>query len=142
MSNTNTPPRLYALTPIDQTEGLEDGKYVFSDMFGEIRNAVLIEFNNGVWQSFTSYTHYLRPLPEGTRVLSEEELGELVEKRLTEMMKSDPVKLLSYMIVRAGIMMEEANANEMRLKNDFSAKEQRYQIEALFTLTKLAQMGE
>ena len=71
MSNTNTPPPLYALTPIDQTEGLKDGKYIFTDMFGEIKNGVMIEFKNGVWQSFTSYTHYLRPLPEGTVVVNE-----------------------------------------------------------------------
>lgn len=74
MSNTNTPQPMYALTPIDQTEGLEDGKYIFTDMFSEIRNVVMIEFNNAAWQAFTSYTHYLRPLPEGTRVLK---LGEV-----------------------------------------------------------------
>lgn len=88
MSNTKTPPRLYALTPIDQTEGLESG--YLQHTLTEFGDKGLAVYSKGKFYPLTErgdiHTHYLRPLPEGTQVLkpgevavSEEELKHLRE---------------------------------------------------------------
>lgn len=91
MSNTNTPPPLYALTPIDQTEGLEDGKVYTIEL--DRNNAIRLMRGKDGWIDpsgdeikFNEPCNYLRPLPEGTQVLqpgevavSEEELKHLRE---------------------------------------------------------------
>lgn len=77
MSNTNTPPLLYALTPIDQTEGLEEGWYLIVWKENAYTLSRSAEFKDNRWLVHKSqrYTHYLRPLPEGTRVLKPGEVA-------------------------------------------------------------------
>ena len=57
----NNLPQLFALTPIDQTEVLQEGWYFCTD--NEVRL-----FQHGKWaHDFDSVnTHYLRPLPAGS----------------------------------------------------------------------------
>lgn len=75
---TNTPP-LYALTPIDQTEGLESGWYTGINKEGDM---ALMDFSFGEWfeQNRFKPVSYLRPLPPGTVPVSEDELLELLDR--------------------------------------------------------------
>lgn len=63
----NTPP-LYALTPITETEGLEDNKPVYG----------LYEFANIQRLRDSKATNYLRPLPEGTVAVTNAQLEKLI----------------------------------------------------------------
>lgn len=75
MSKQHIP--LYALTPITETEGLEDDFYVVVKtqhiLSGEVFLVTrTVNFINGGWKPKhvpNSYTHYLNPLPPSTQVL-------------------------------------------------------------------------
>lgn len=74
--NMTTPP-LFALTPITETQGLEDDTYRLADKSGK---GSMFEwpFKNGRWTDLPNnsrLTHYLRPLPPGTRVLQPGEVA-------------------------------------------------------------------
>lgn len=97
MGNTNTPPRLYALTPIDQAEGLEDGYYrlVWSD---GTQTGNTYPFRSGEWKvayaHLSQFTNYLRPLPAGMVAVSEdimsyEALQPIVEQIAYQMLSGD-----------------------------------------------------
>lgn len=82
MDSNNTPP-LYALLPITDTEGLPDGQYRCLNKYGK-ESDVKYSFDDGKWFARVAielyqFTHYLRPLPEGTVAVSEERLRQLEE---------------------------------------------------------------
>lgn len=94
--------RIYIETPIDQTEGLEDGRYTVTN--GVAFFDVQYDKHYGFHEEFTDcsvLTHYLRPLPIGTRILqpgevavsedtlSYESLQPIVERIAYEQMSGD-----------------------------------------------------
>ena len=121
MSNSNTLPLLYALTPIDQTEGLEEVRdKVFTVIEGvEYCNMKAVSYWDGkkfLCGETEKVTHYLRPLPEGSRVFQQGEVAVSEDE-------------LSNLIWEGVNMYGNAMYNiEERVKQ--------------FILTKLAQMGE
>lgn len=71
---------IYITTPIDQTEGLEEKYYrCISHPFD---NAVFALFQKGEWLCNNSdpstFTHYLRPIPEGSVVVNEKDLEYII----------------------------------------------------------------
>lgn len=124
MSDTNTPPRLYALTPIDQTEGLEDGRYIVTNGIGKFE--VNYDSHYGFHEEFTDCSgleFYLRPLPPGTQTI---EPG-MVEKMLSYESLQPLVERIAY---------EQMSADQL---GDLVAK---MDLIKQFIQTKLAQMGE
>lgn len=113
MSNTNTPPPLYALTPITETDNLEDNKPVYG----------MYQFANMRHLMDSKATHYLRPLPEGTRVLKPGEVA--VRSGYTQIKNEDFYFLDEVVRWARGVGRNEAP--------EFIQQ---------FIQTKLAQMGE
>lgn len=73
--------QLFALTPITDTEGLEDGQYRCLNKYG-IESDVKYSFFEGKWFAKVAIelyqlTHYLRPLPEGTVAVPHDLLMEI-----------------------------------------------------------------
>ena len=68
--------RIYIETPIDQTEGLPDGRYIVCNDIGKFE--VNYDSHFDFHEEFTDcsgLTHYLRPLPAGTKLLQPGEVA-------------------------------------------------------------------
>lgn len=134
MSNTNTPPRLYALTPIDQTEGLESREYIVVNKNGY---PFLTKYKTTVpdgWVELdkpTNFKHYLRPLPEGTRVLKPGEVTVSIDE-LKTLLRSAAHQGKEYGIAA----MKEWGGGYENERPDPN------QVADSIIQTKLAQMGE
>lgn len=70
--------KLFILTPIDQTEGLEECRYIVKNDYGmfEVSFDNKYQFNEE-FTDCSDLTHYLRPLPEGTVAVPHDLLMEI-----------------------------------------------------------------
>lgn len=118
MSKHTTP--LYALVPITETEGLENGKwYIVKTTDGDAHEML---FDGKEWHGNHEPYAYLRPLPEGTVAVSVE-LLEVIQGLFDEK-KNNPKNKGSRLL-----------AAWNKLAIEFHKYKQ-------FITTKLAQMGE
>lgn len=146
-----TTPTLYALTDINDTEGLEEDQYRFVDKYGR-ESDIKYSFFEGKWIaaktiSFYQYTHYLRPLPPGTRVLqtgevavSEEDIAAMAIE-FHEWVGKKGYKLSHYAAKGEAIHIHESKGSipfyELKAMDYCTTRE----LYNEFIQTKLAQMG-
>lgn len=83
--STNHSPQLFALTPIEQTEGLEDGIYTVIDKEGNKKDYyysndyfINSEGDEGFHKHCGDGKFYLRPAPDGSILLTETEIADLI----------------------------------------------------------------
>lgn len=71
-------PTLLAVTPINKTEGLPDGRYTTVNP-GGVPFRPQVEFKNGQWPTLHEWeVSYLRPLPEGAVPVIEVDIAEFL----------------------------------------------------------------
>lgn len=122
----HTPP-LYALTPITETEGLEETYY--RCIKHPFEAAVFALFKDGEWlcnnHDPSVFTHYLRPLPEGTVAVSPANLEDFIEWLADNYERE-------HKEIRSNLWFKNEDGLEYTTK----------EVVAQFITNKLAQMGE
>jgi len=69
--------------------------------------------------------------------MTPEKLDELVDKKLSELIKGKPVDFIMVMLIRMGQMCVETNAETMDLSQQSTINNQRYQIKCKITVKKV-----
>jgi hypothetical protein len=62
---------------------------------------------------------------------------ELVEEKLITMMKEDPVKVLSYLVIQAGRTCQETNAGTLDLSTEATYDGKRYKVSNITTIKEI-----
>ena len=69
--------------------------------------------------------------------MKEKTLDELVDKKISDLIKGKPVDFIMAMLVRMGQMCVETNAETMDLSQQSTINNQRYQIKCKITVKKV-----
>jgi hypothetical protein len=118
--------RIYIETPIDQTEGLEDGRYTVTN--GVAFFDVQYDKHYGFYEEFTdcsTLVSYLRSAPDNSVVVSATDFENLIE----------------YVIDHYEREIHNGRRTNLWLKNEDGLEYTTKEIVNQFIQTKLAQMG-